>query len=396
VDSAYFKYAQKYAAILEQDGFTLEVRATEGSLENLRLLQDPQSGVGAALVQSGLADATASKSLVTLGSLYREPLWIFYRGPNEVTNLHQFAGKRIAVGPPGGGTRAIAAALLDANEVTGKDAVFSDESGPEAARALIEGKLDAAFFVAAYDSSYVRTLLLADGIQLMSLSQQAAYLRRFPYLAKVDMPAGLVDLGKKVPAQNVALVAPTAMLVARKDLHPSLTPLLIAAAAKVHVGGDLISNPGEFPSASCTDLPLSAEAEHYYQSGPPLLQRVLPFWLASPADRFKVMIIPLIVVLAPLFRAGPLLVRWHLRRRIFTWYSKLQSIDKQLATGMEPAEMQENLDKLRGVERELLAKVDVPLSFMEQFYNLQSHIKLIEGKLEKALEQANVDEHQRN
>jgi uncharacterized protein len=178
------------------------------------------------------------------------------------------------------------------------------------------------------------------------------------------------------------------MLVARKDLPPALTPLLIGAAAKVHAGGDLIATPGEFPSASCTDLPLSHEAEDYYKSGPPLLQRVLPFWLASPADRFKVMIIPLIVVLAPLFRAAPFLVRWRVRRKVYLWYAHLRAIDKKMTTGMTPEEIQEYLTKLRGAERVLLATVDVPLSFMEEFYNLQSHIRLIEAKLEKALEEA--------
>jgi uncharacterized protein len=391
-DSANYKFAQEYAAILQEEGFTLEVRATDGSVDNLRLLLDPESGVGAALVQSGLADAVAAKSLITLGSLFREPLWIFYRGADKITNLRQFAGKRVAVGPPGGGTRAVAGALLAANGVTAKEATFADETGPAAARALGDGALDAAFFVAAFDSTYIHTLLLDERIQLVSLDQQAAYLRRFPYLAKVDLPAGLVDLGKQVPARNVAMVAPTAMLVVRKDTPPSLTPFLIAAAAKVHAGGDLISTSGEFPSATCTDLPVSPEAEHYYKSGPPVLQRILPFWLASPADRFKVMIIPLIVVLAPLARAAPFLVRWRMRHKIYRWYSLLRTIDKKLVTGMEPAEMREDLAKLRGAERRVLASVQVPLPYMEEFYNLQAHIRMIETKLEKALEQADSTE----
>jgi TRAP-type uncharacterized transport system substrate-binding protein len=387
-DSANFKFAQKYAAILKKEGFTLDVRATEGSLENLRLLLDAHSGVEAALVQSGLADAASAQSLVALGSLYREPLWIFYRGADKIDNLGQFAGKHLAVGPPGSGSRAIASALLAANGITPENATFVDETGPAAAQALTGGALDAAFFVAAFDSSYIRALLLDGRAQLVNLAQQAAYLRKFPYLAKVDLPAGLVDLAKNVPPQTVALVAPTTMLVARKDAHPSLTPLLIAAAAKVHADGDLVSNAGQFPSASCVDLPLSPEAEQYYDSGPPLLQRFLPFWLASPVDRFKVMIIPLIVVLTPLLRAAPFLVRRHVRRKIYLWYSRLRAIDKQLTVGMPPADMQEKLTELRGVERQLLAKVDVPLSYMEEFYNLQAHIRSTEAKLEKALEKA--------
>jgi uncharacterized protein len=389
VHSAYYKFAQKYAAILKKEGFTLEVRATAGSIENIRLLLDPQSGVGAALVQSGLADAEAIKSLAALGSLYREPLWIFHRGTANITNLRELAGKRIAVGPPGDGTRAIAIKLLAANDITAKDATFTEESGAAAALALADGTVDAGFFVAAMDSPYIRSLLIDDQIHLVSLAQQAAYLRRFQYLAKVDLPAGVVDLGKNLPAQEVALVAPTAMLVVRNDLHPALKSLLLAAAAEVHTEGDLVSHPGDFPSPDYIDLPLSPEAKLYYKSGPPFLQNILPFWLASPADRLKVMIIPILVVLMPLLRAAPLLVKRLLRRKVYVWYSVLRAIDKKLAGDMKPAEAQENLTKLRDIERQVLATVNVPLSYMEEFYNLQAHILMLEQKLEKLLTKPN-------
>jgi len=243
------------------------------------------------------------------------------------------------------------------------------------------------FFVAAIDSPYIRTLLIGDQIQLVSLAQQDAYLKRFQYLAKVDLPAGVIDLGKNIPAQNVALVAPTAMLVVRNDLHPALKSVLLVAAAEVHDQGDLISKPGEFPSPDFIDLPLCAEAKVYYKSGPPIMQRILPFWLASPADRLKVMIIPMLIVLMPLLRTAPALVRRFVRRKVYRWYPVLRAIDKKLAIGMKPQEVQESLAKLRDVERQILAHVDVPTSYMEGFYNLEAHIQMLQQKLEKLLEQ---------
>jgi TRAP transporter TAXI family solute receptor len=314
-EGAYFKFAQEYAEILKKEGLTLEVRETKGSIENLKLLLEHQ--VGAALVQSGLADKEAKKTLQSLGSLYREPLWIFQRGTEKIERLSQFAGKRIAVGPPGSGTRAVAIQLLEANGVTYNDATFSDQSGPAAVEALNNGKLDVAFFVNAIETPFIHTLLVDDKVQIVNLAQQAAYLSKFRFLAKVDLPPGLIDLGKNVPAKSVSLVAPAATLVVRKDLHPALASLLLAAASKVHAAGDLISHPGEFPSASYTDLPLNDEAQRFYKSGPPFLQRFLPFWLASLVDRLKVMIIPLIMVLMPLFRAAPPLVRWRTRRKVY-------------------------------------------------------------------------------
>ncbi len=382
-DGAYYKFAQQYAEILKKEGLTLEVKATKGSIENLQLLNEPNEVVGAALVQSGLAEPKSAKTLRSLGSLYREPLWIFYRGTDQVERLSELSGKRIAIGPTGSGTRAVALQLLEANGVRPSTATFSDLSGPAAVAALRSGRLDAAFFVAAIDTPYIQSLLGDGTIRLANLNQQAAYLQRFRFLAKVDLPEGLADLGENVPSQKVSLVAPTATLVVRKNLHPALESLLLTAAAKVHSGGDLVSSPGEFPSASYTDLPLSAEAQRYYKSGPPFLQRLLPFWLASLVDRLKVMIIPLVMVLMPLFRAAPPLVRWRTRRKVYLWYSQLRAIDQDLDAGMDAAQIEATLRELRTLEQQVVAHVDVPLSYMEEFYNLRFHIRMMEEKLEK-------------
>ena len=385
-DGAYYQFAQKYAALLKREGITLDVRATQGSVENLKLLLDVHSGVGAALVQSGVAGAEAAKSLRSLGSLYREPLWIFYRGDTAVGRLSQLAGKRIAVGPIDSGTRAVALPLLGANGVSAdKSTTLSDLTGPAAVAALKSGQVDAAFFVAAIDTPYIHNLLSDPNVRIVSLTQQAAYLRHFRFLAAVNLPEGLVDLGRNLPSKKIALVAPTATLVVRKDLHPALASLLIATAAQVHAGGDLVSAPGEFPSASYTDLPLSEEAERYYKSGPPFLQRVLPFWLASIVDRLKVMIIPLVVLLMPLFRAAPPLVRWRTRRKVYLWYSALRTIDQDLGADMTPDQARQHLAGLRKVERQIVNQVDVPLSYMDELYNLREHIYMTEAKLEKAL-----------
>jgi len=402
-EGAYYKFAQQYAEELKKEGLTLKVMPTKGSIENLQLLQDDGSGVEAALVQSGVANAAAAANLVALGSLYREPLWVFYRASVRVDletpsvkteQLGQFAGKRIAIGPPGSGTRAIALLLLAANNVTdaapGKAPAsgathFSDLSGQAAVDALKKGDIDVVFLVAAIETPYIRASLADQSLRLVSLNQQAAYLRQFRFLAQVTVPAGLADLAKNIPSENVSLVAPTAMLVVRKDLHPALASLLLSAASKVHAGGDLLSSPGEFPSPSYIDLPLSEEAHRYYKSGPPFLQRYLPFWLASLVDRLKVMLIPLVMVLMPMVRAAPPLVRWRTRRKVYLWYSSLREIDHKFITGMSEVELRAELAKLRELEQQVAAHVEVPLSYMEEFYNLRLHIHMMEEKLEKWL-----------
>ena len=340
----YYKIGQQYAEELKKEGLTVEVRETAGSGENLQLLQDRGSGVSVALVQSGVADDKARDSLQALGSLYREPLWVFYRGDQTLDRLSQLAGKRIGVGPSTSGTYPIAVKLLNANGLPApgdKKTVLVEGDVAKAAENLqqADGDLDAAFFVTAFDTPYIQQLLQDKKVHLLSFSQQEAYHRKYRFMADLTLPEGLVNLGQDVPAKDVSLLAPTAMLVTRKDVNPDLIPLLLTVAARIHSKANELSNAGEFPSAAYTDIPVSADAETFYKSGPPLLQRYLPFWIASLVDRLKVMLVPLIMLLLPLFRAAPPLVRWRTRHKIYRWYSVLRDIDKKMAHGLAGAQL---------------------------------------------------------
>jgi TRAP transporter TAXI family solute receptor len=386
---AYYRFGLKYAEELKKEGLTVEVRETAGSVENLQLLQADGSGVALAIVQSGVAEPEDRDRLQALGSVYREPLWVFYRGAEPLDRLSQLADKRIGVGPSGSGTYAVARQLLAANGLVepsgsedGARAVLVKENVADAARALQKGELDAAFFVAALEADYIRELLNDDRVRLLSFSQHEAYQRQFRFLSPVTLPAGLINLGQNLPPRDVSLVAPTAMLVARKDLHPALVPLLLNAATRIHGKGDELSNPGEFPSPSYTDIPVSEEAEHYYKSGPPMLQRMLPFWLASLVDRLKVMLIPLIMLLLPLIRAAPPLVRWRTRRKIFIWYSALREIDQRRAAGLSGPEIDPLLARLRDIEQQVTF-VEVPLSYMGEVYHLRLHLTMLRETLQK-------------
>ena len=384
-DGAYYRFAQRYAGMLEKEGITLEVRATNGSVENLKLLQDPNSDVSVALVQSGIADPQKSESLQALCSLYFEPLWIFYRGSKDIDRLTELRGARLAVGPEGSGTRGIALQLLNANGIDASQSDLKPVAGVKAAEALKNDEVDAAFFVAGVDTGYIQELLRASDIRLIELSQAEAYERRFRFLSKLTIPSGgLLDLKDNIPARDTVLIAPCATLVTRKSLHPALIALLLNVATKVHSGGDLLTNPGEFPSALHTDLPISEHASHYFRFGPPVLQRLLPFWVASLVDRLKIMIIPLIVVLMPLLRAAPPLVRWRTRRKIYLWYARLRQIDQKAISGMSVAEAQESLASLNSFEQQL-ALVGVPLSYMEEYYNLRMHLNLVRSRVQMLL-----------
>jgi TRAP transporter TAXI family solute receptor len=387
-DGAYFRYARTYAEELQKDGLTVEVRETAGSVENLRLLGRDDSGVAVAIVQGGVAGPEEVKQFLALGSLYREPLWVFYRGDQGLDRLGGLAGRRVGTGPPGSGTHAIALQLLKVNGLAepepardGRKTVLVQDDVAASAGALRKGELDAAFVVAAFETDYVQSLLNDENVKLMNFGQQEAYHRQFRFLAPVTLPAGIVNLGQNVPDRDIALLAPTAMLVVRKDFHPALVPLLLAAATRIHGKGDQVSDPGEFPSGSYCDFAVSEDARRFYKSGQPVLQRLLPFWVASLVDRTKVMLIPLVMLMMPLLRTAPPLIRWRTRRKIYLWYSDLREIDQRLVSGLSGPELEQELARLKEIE-EKLTSVDVPLSYMDEFYHLRMHLAMLQYVIE--------------
>jgi TRAP-type uncharacterized transport system substrate-binding protein len=443
--SSFWNSAQRYKTILARNGITLKVLPSAGSLENLERLSDPKASVDVGFVQSGVtlvaaaasearaanaataasgaaaprpgkASASASASgsasasqppsasqpasgdpaaapLVSLGSVSYVPLVIFYEG-RERSRLSGFAGKRIAIGPEGSGTRALALALLKANGIEpGGDTTLLPLTGEAAAHALTAHEIDAAFL--AGDSAQppvMAGLLRTPGVRLFSFSQAHAYARRFPYLTDVEVPMGAFDLGKNLPPAPVHTVAPTAELVARDSLHPALSDLLIEAAKQVHGRASLLQNAGEFPSPVMHDFPISDDAARYYKSGKGFLYRVLPFWLASLVDRLIVLIVPIVVVLIPGARLIPSLYAWRVKSRIYRWYGALIAIERSALDETASAdERAASLAKLAEIEG-AVNRLKMPLAYADQFYVLREHIGFVRARLAQAYdEQTHID-----
>ena len=374
-DGAYYAFAEQYRDILARDGVTLEIRATAGSIENRKLLQAADGQVSLAFIQGGTTPS-GTTGLQALASLYREPLWVFTRGDAAFSRLTQLRGRRIAVGPEGSGTRAIAEMLLEQNGVKTGDAAGTtlvSLGGQDAAQALRNGDVDAAFFVVAPRAALVHDLLSDRRVHLMDFRRAAAYARRYPFLSRVTLAEGMLDFEQNLPARDVQLIAPTANLVARSDLHPALVPLLLKAAEEVHESGGLLEQPNEFPSALHVDLPLNSQARQYLKSGPSMLYRYLPFSLAAGIDRAKLM---------PLIKAAPPVYRWRIRYRIYRWYRVLRQIDEQVKTADAGADFATETAQLHTLENEL-AEVSVPLSYMEEVYNLRMHVEFVLRRLER-------------
>ena len=383
---AYVGFADSYKRLLanREVGIDMEVVETHGSIDNLHLLQDPDSGVVAALVQSGVVPSPAiAKGLRALGSVAQEPLWLFYRADKPLTRVSELAGRRIAVGAEGSGTRPVAMQVIVANgldpEVSPTDILSI--GGKDAIKGLRDGSLDAAFFEMSVASPRIRKLLQDDTLSLMSFERAEAYLRRYPWLTRIDIPRGLFSLSKDRPGADVTLVGASTMLVVRDDIHPDLIPLLLEAAKRTHRDGDLITAAGQFPSPNHVDLPLDKDARRYLEKGPSWLYRVMPYRIAVQVDRLKILLLPLLTLMFPLFKIAPPLYRWRIRARVFRWYGTLSDLDARLSASPSQPELDECRRTLTTLEHEL-ARVKVPLSYMAEYYNLRLHVDLVRKRLE--------------
>jgi len=383
---AYEGYALQYRDALKSNGIELELRRSAGSVENLKLLMDGNSGVSIAFVQGGIAKEGDDEDLMSLASLYYEPLWVFYRGP-QIDRVSRLRGLRIAIGPVGSGTRPLALQVLALAGVNPRNATLLDLDANAAEEALAHGRIDAAMIIADTSSPQIVRLLHAKGLRLMSFSQAEALTRRLSFLNHVVLPRGGMDFAADLPARDVHLVAPTANLVVRDDIHPALITLLMQAATDIHGTTGLLRKAGDFPSDKGLDIAMSLDAERYLKSGPPFLQRHLPFWLAVFIDRMVVMLVPVLAVLIPLVRLTPTVYTWRIKRRIFRWYGQLKVLEIDMERAKTAAEVRPLRERLDAIEQSV-SHIPTPLAFSDYLYNLRSHVDLVRARLDKLAQSA--------
>lgn len=385
-NSAYEQFGKQYAALLARDQITLQLQGSEGSQQNLTRLLAGE--VDIAFVRSGSTDARDAAShagLVSLGSLFIEPVWLFLRESVGVTQLTDLRGKRINFGPEGTGVPRLLRQVLDANGVEPNELHISALADTPATVELLAGRIDGLVFSSAPEAPLIQMLLQTPGIVLFDFSQAEAYTRRLPFLTHVVLPRGIVDLGRNIPAKDYHLIAPTATLLARKELHPALVGQLVKAASEIHGAAGWFQQQGQFPSPKYTEVEVAEAADRYYRTGPPWLQRYLSFWLANLAERLWVVVVALTALLIPLSRIVPPIYVWRVRSRVYRWYGELRAIEQALEEGEASAAAQQSLlARLDGLE-ERVNHISVPLAYADELYRLRSHIQLVRARVRQAL-----------
>ncbi len=379
---------KRYQEMLARDGVELQLVPSAGAVESIARLRGSDPGISVAIIPSGITNREQSPDLVSLGTLGYEPLWVFFRSDVVVGKGHAraaLAGKRVSIGPEGSAEHALSLEFLARVGVIdqGSGTTLLSLTPQEASDKLLRGDIDVAIVLDPFDSPLVRKLLAADNVALANIARADAFVALYPFLSKVVLPAGVGDMANNRPPTDVALVAPKASLIVRRDLHPAIQYLLLEAASKIHSGPGVFRKEGQFPGAESIDLPLSDQAAQFYKTGRPFLQRHLPFWLAVLAQQLLVVLIPVVAVLYPMLRFVPAAYGWAMRRRVFRLYRELKLIEDQTAS----------IDSQAQPVGDLLARLDrlddrtshfrVPVAFRPLLYALRLHIALVRQRLER-------------
>ena len=384
---AYYEFGKRYQAELAAAKVRVRLMPTAGSLENLKLLRNPRSGVSVALIQGGTIKEEDSSQLESLGTVFYEPLWRFQRREVPGEGFDSLRGLKVSIGPEDSGTRALA---LELAKRTGIDRQVGEllDLAPRAAGAkLLAGDIDVAFMVASWEAPEVQRLLAEERIALPGYPQADAYVALYPFLNKVVVPRGVRDLAKDQPPTDVVLISAKASLVVRKDLHPAIQLLLLSAASQIHSGPGIFRRANEFPAAEAVGLPLSDEAVRYYRSGPPFLHNYLPFWVAELIGKLIILLIPIVGVLYPMMRFLPTLYDWTMRRKISRLYGELRLLEVELEIlGRENGanKIAAQLERLEQQANQLR----MPIAYASMLYMLRNHIDLVRQSLMKYADRA--------
>jgi TRAP-type uncharacterized transport system substrate-binding protein len=383
----YQNFAKQYQDLIKEEGIQVITKPTRGAMDNVNLLLDEKSDVDVAFVQDGLVSGDKTANLISLGSLYYEPLWIFYSNkielPHKVdlTRLSQLKGKIIGLGEEGSGTSVLAQRLLKASGVDATNSTFVHQKWEDSEQDLRDGELDAAFMIAPPEDALIEKLLEDSDIHLMSLDQAQGIEAQLPFLHHLTLHHGSISLAKNLPEKDIEMVSPTATLLAKDSLHPALAFLLLKAASEVHGDPGIFEKKNEFPSDKDYEVSLSREAKTFYKNGIPVWQRYMPFWLATLVERFLIIIVPFFAFVLPALKMIPRFLQWRSRNKILGRYAELKYLENRMRAGDSQEVKSKLLHELEKIE-DKVNRLKLPLEYSEDLYGLRSHIHFVRERLQ--------------
>jgi TRAP-type uncharacterized transport system substrate-binding protein len=382
--TTYDYFGQRYREKFARAGVKVNLRETAGVLENLRLLQDPSSGVAIAFVTGGVSDGSHAPNLLSLGLIFNDPFWIFYSSGESLDNLSQLKGKRIGVGPEGSGARYTTERILSKANINSKTATLLPFGGDEAVDALNDGKVDVVLIPGGSDSPAVRALLTNRRVRLMDFSMAEAFTRIFPDLVRLTLPKGAIEIDPPNPPDDVTLLGTTSKVLIRNDLHPAIVQLLARTMKEEHEGPGLFQRAGEFPTSFDPEYPMSQIAIDYYRNGPSLLPKYLPFWMTIYAQRAMAFLVASATIVFPVFGFAPRLYAWFVQERMRRLYRRLRIVENALQAELTVAQVEALQNELADLDR---ATSVVPVRNSDLYFMFRYHLDRTRARLVEAQNQ---------
>ena len=373
---AFDHIAELYRQKLASHHVTLTLRFIDVANDNVRLINDPKSGVSVSFMITGQTNAKESPDLLSLGRIDNAPLWIFYRAAAPVERLTQLKGKRLNISPA---VAKLVDEVLAAHGVNAGNAKISASFVPAAVKALRDGDVDVICLPpVAMNTPIIQSLLHDPSVGLMNVAQAEALTRLFPTLHRLVLPQGVIDLENNIPAADVNLLASSNVVLVRKDLHPELIYILAQTMKEVHGGAGVFQSLGEFPSVNDPEYPMAEEAVDYYRNGPSFLHRYLPFWMINYAKRVAAILIAAVAVVIPIFTYAPRLYAWIVNARLLRLYRRLRLVNAHLKRDLtvdQVSALQNDLDRIDHAANVL------PMRHSDAFFSLLMHIDMTRTRL---------------
>jgi TRAP transporter TAXI family solute receptor len=374
---AYYKYAKAYAEKLKRHGINLEVIESSGTAENLKRLNDSSANISVAFVQTGVATDAENEKLESLASVAFEPVWVLSKPTSKLEKPVDLKDKRVVIGPDGSGTQPVAREILKANGIDANSATLIPKNATDGLGLLEANQADAMITIAAPSAPIIEKAFAA-GLTVMEFEQSAAYVRRYPWMAKLTLPRGSANLATNTPAKDLEMIGAVTNLVTRADLNPAIAFLLLDIASEVHSAPGAVHDLKQFPNEKNLQFTQSAESVRFFKTGRPFLQRYLPFWLANLIERMLVSIVPILAIGIPLLKAIPSFFEYREKARLLQLYEDIFRMERDPTTARKP--VQEQLDFLDQID-ERLQKLKIGAAHHPSIYSLRSHLNESRQKL---------------
>ena len=370
---------QRYRAILARKGVKVELLHTGGSAENIKLLEDANSGVKIGFTQGGISNSERAPNVMSLGRINYQPFWIFYRGTEKLDKIRQLSGASIAVGAEGSGTQVAAKQIFGLSDINSDNSKFSPLGGEPAVKALQNGTVDAAFLAYSANAPVIKTLFNDPNIHLMNISQTEALTKILPYLVQLKLPQGVINFGGSIPLTDVSLVGTTNAVIVRKDLHPQIIYLLLQAMVEEHKKAGLFERAEEFPTPLDSEFVVAESAVDFYKNGSSFLYRSLPL-MVTHVKRLIAVLLAAAAIVIPIFNFAPKLYQGFLQSRMRKLYRRLRIIENEMETQLTEAKVAALQSDFENIVR--MARI-LPMRHSDLFFDFNRHIESTRTRLTK-------------